>query len=188
MNAASSIRHQPRPVSGNALRAWVFRRRADQRALWSHLRQRWYVYVPFGLVLLVAQHYLLFNVSASLPYSVVWLDRASTPMRGDLIVYRFDGDELMYLRKGQRFFKRVIGMPGDEVSVDGRRVLVNGVVVGIARQTTLDGRHLQPVAAGAIPEGHYYVQGTHEMSFDSRYRASGLVHSSQIIGTAHVIF
>jgi conjugal transfer pilin signal peptidase TrbI len=109
-------------------------------------------------------------------------------MPGDLVVYRFDGDELMHVRKGQRFFKRVVGKPGDRVSVEGRRVLVNGVEVGIAKHYTRDGHRLEPIAAGVIPQGHYYVQGTHEMSFDSRYRASGLVHASQIIGTAHVIF
>ena len=107
---------------------------------------------------------------------------------GDLIVYRFDGDELMHLKKGQRFFKRIMGMPGDQVSVEGRRVLVNDLEVGIARRYTLDGHRLEPLAPGVIPHGYYYVQGTHEMSFDSRYRQSGLVHSSQIIGTVHVIF
>ena len=173
---------------GSVLKAWILRRGADQRALWTHLHRRWYVYLPFALAFLVAQHFLLFNFTKSLPYSAVWLDRASTPVRGDLIVYRFDGDELMHLKKGQRFFKRVVGMPGDQVCIEGRQVLVNDVEVGIAKQYTLDGHRLEPLAPGVIPHGYYYVQGTHEMSFDSRYRASGLVHSSQIIGTAHVIF
>ena len=173
---------------GSVLKAWILRRGADQRALWTHLYRRWYVYLPFALAFLVAQHFLLFNFTKSLPYSAVWLDRASTPMRGDLIVYRFDGDELMHLKKGQRFFKRVVGMPGDQVCIEGRQVLVNDVEVGIAKQYTLDGHRLEPLVPGVIPDGYYYVQGTHEMSFDSRYRASGLVHSSQIIGTVHVIF
>ena len=173
---------------GSAFKAWVARRAGDQRALWTHLHRRWYFYLPFALAFLVAQHFLLFNFTKSLPYSAVWLDRASTPMRGDLIVYRFDGRELMHLKKGQRFFKRIVGMPGDQVIVEGRRVLVNDVEVGIVKQYTLDGHRLEPLAPGAIPHGYYYVQGTHEMSFDSRYRESGLVRSSQIIGTVHVIF
>jgi conjugal transfer pilin signal peptidase TrbI len=175
-------------ATASAFKAWFGRRGADQHALWIHLRRRWYVYLPFAFLLLAAQHYLLFNVTQSLPYSVVWLDRESAPARGDLVVYRFEGEELMQIRKGQRFFKRIVGLPGDEVSVDGRRVLVNGTDVGIAKQYTLDGHRLEPVAAGVIPHGYYFVQGTHAMSFDSRYRASGLVHSSQIIGTVHVIF
>jgi conjugal transfer pilin signal peptidase TrbI len=173
---------------GRVVNAWFARRAADQRALWTHFRRCWYVYLPLALAWIVAQHYLLFNWTRSLPYSVVWLDSARNFTRGDLIVYRFDGEELMYLKKGQRFFKRIGGMPGDRVSVENRRVLINGADVGIAKQYTLEGHRLEPLEPGVIPAGYYYVQGTHEMSFDSRYRASGLVNVSQIIGKVHVIF
>jgi len=176
-------------ATGSAVNTWLARRSADQRALWIHFRRRWYGYLPFAFLLWGAHHYLFFNVTQSLPYSIVWLDREAVPARGDLVVYRFEGEELMQLRKGERFFKRIVGLPGDDVSVVvGRRVLVNGADVGIAKQYTLGGHRLEPVAAGVIPQDTYYVQGTHAMSFDSRYRESGLVHSSQIIGTAHVIF
>ncbi len=172
----------------SALAAWLARRAADQRGLWTHFRRRWYVYLPLVLAWNVAQHYLLFNWTRSLPYSVVWLDPTSTFARGDLIVYRFDGVELMHLKKGQRFFKRIIGVAGDRVNIEGRRVLINGADVGIAKQYTLDGHQLEPLAPGVIPPEFFYVQGTHDMSFDSRYRESGLVHVSQIIGKVHVIF
>lgn len=168
--------------------AWLARRGDDQRALWAHVRRRWYVYLPLALAWGFAQHYLLFNWTRSLPYSVVWLESTPTFARGDLIVYRYDGAELMYLKRGQRFFKRIAGVPGDSVSVEDRRVLVNGADVGIAKRYTLDGHRLEPVAAGVIRPAYFYVQGTHEMSFDSRYRESGLVHVSQIIGKVHVIF
>ena len=172
----------------SALRAWFVRRGTDQQALWTHLRRRWYVYLPLALAWSVAQHYLLFNWTRSLPYSVVWLEPTPTFARGDLVVYRFEGTELMYLKKGQRFFKRIVGVAGDRVSVEERHVVVNGVDAGIAKQYTLDGHRLEPVAPGVIPLGYFYVQGTHPMSFDSRYRESGLVHVSQIIGKVHVIF
>ena len=170
------------------MRAWLARRAADQRALWTHLRRRWYVYLPLVLAWSVAQHYLLFNWTRSLPYSVVWLDPTPTFARGDLIVYRFDGEELMHLKKGQRFFKRIVGVPGDRVSVENRRVLVNGADVGIAKRYTLDGHRWSRSHQVSFPRNFFYVQGTHEMSFDSRYRESGLVHVSQIIGKVHVIF
>jgi len=173
----------------NAVCAWLARRAADQRALLRHLRRRWYAYLPAALAWLLAQHYLLFNWTASLPYSVVWLHPPTTAFaRGDLIVYRYDGAELMHLKKGQRFFKRIVGLPGDQISVEGRRVLVNGTEVGIAKQYTLDGHRLEPLFPGLIPPGYFYVQGTHAMSFDSRYRESGLVHASQIIGKVDAIF
>jgi len=188
MNVLSGPPGRAALAPSGALKAWLARRGRDQRALWLHLRRRWYVYAPGALAFVVAQHFLLFNLTQSLPYAVVWLDRAGTPLRGDLVVYRFEGVELMQVRKGQRFFKRIVGLPGDVVAVEGRRVRVNGFEVGSARQMTLDGNRLEPIAAGVIAPGYYFVQGTHAMSFDSRYRASGLVHASQIIGTAHVIF
>jgi conjugal transfer pilin signal peptidase TrbI len=176
------------PDAGIAPNSWFERRAADQRALWMHLGRRWYLYLPLLLAWAVAQHYLLFNWSRSLPYFVVWLEPTPTFARGDLIVYRFEGAELMQLRKGQRFFKRIVGVGGDRVSVEDRRVLVNVTDVGIAKQYTLDGHRLEPLAPGVIPAGFFYVQGTHEMSFDSRYRQSGLVRASQIVGKVHVIF
>lgn len=167
---------------------WLARRRADQKALWLHFRRRWYGYLPLVIAWLAANHYLYFNWTASLPYHVVWLERGAIPQRGDLIVYRFKGEELMFLKHGQRFFKRVAGMPGDVVTVNDRVVFVNGLAVGIAKRYTLDGHYLDPIAPGVVPPGHVYGQGTHEMSFDSRYRQSGLVSMDQIIGRAHVIF
>lgn len=181
--------HSSPDAHRGGLRAWVARRAAEQRALWAHLRTRWYVYVPAALVWLTAQHYLLFNWSASLPYHVVYLLPTIGELgRGDLIVYRYAGQEVLHLRQGQRFLKRIVGVPGDEVSVKGRRVLVNGVDVGIAKEVTRDGQRLEPLPPGPIPADTFYVQGTHDMSFDSRYRASGLVHATQVIGKVGVLF
>ena len=140
-------------TASDAMRRWFARRGEDQRALWAHVRRRWYVYLPLAIAWVLAQHYLFFNWTRSLPYAVVWLDATPTFARGDLIVYRFDGDELMQLKKGQRFFKRIVGVAGDRVSVEDRRVLINGVDVGIAKQVTLDGHRLEPLRPGVIPAG-----------------------------------
>jgi conjugal transfer pilin signal peptidase TrbI len=189
MNGARSTSADTAAGFASGLTAWFARRAADQRTLWAHLRGRWYAYLPAALAWLVAHHYLLFNLTASLAYHVVWLHPFGTDFaRGDLIVYRYAGEELMHLKKGQRFFKRIVGLPGDRVSVEGRRVLINDIDVGFARQYTLEGHRLEPPPPGVIPAKYFYVQGTHEMSFDSRYRASGLVHVNQIIGKVEVIF
>jgi conjugal transfer pilin signal peptidase TrbI len=60
--------------------------------------------------------------------------------------------------------------------------------VGFARSRTLGGTVLEAIEPGVIPANRFYVQGTHEMSFDSRYRVNGLVRRDQIIGKATVIF
>ena len=47
---------------------------------------------------------------------------------------------------------------------------------------------LDAIEPGVIPADQFYVQGTHEMSFDPRYRVNGLVRREQIIGKATVLF
>ena len=166
---------------------WLARRVAEQRALWRHLARRWYVYAPFALIYLWALEHIGINWTPSLPYTVVFIERCERVQRGDLVVFRFEGGEIAHHLKGQRFFKRVAGLAGDEIAIQAREVFVNGVHVGSARSHTLDGRKLDPIRPGRIPAGHYYVQGAHAMSFDSRYRINGLVRQDQILGIAKVI-
>lgn len=129
---------------------------------------------------------LLFNWTPSLPYSVAWLSRRSTepPARGDHVLYRFEGPATSRypgLTK-QPFFKIVRGLPGDRITVVDRRVYVNGRFVGEAKRYAFDRQPLAPIEPGAIPERHFYVQGTSVDSFDSRYASSGLVRFDQVIG------
>lgn len=161
---------------------------AQQRALWRYFTRHWYAYVPFAFFYLWALDHIGINWTPSLPYHVVYIERQAALRRGDLIVFRFEGGEIAHHFKGQRFFKRIAGVAGDEITLQGRNVLVNGVPVGFARSRTLDGRALEAIEPGVIPADRFYVQGTHEMSFDSRYRVNGLVRADQIIGKATVIF
>lgn len=128
---------------------------------------------------------VLFNWTASLPYRIVLVDHRPAPLvRGDLIVYAFDGEaaERDYPGlKRQPFFKRIVGVAGDVVTVDGRDVFINGLHVGRAKTHTFDHRPLDPIAPAVIPPGHVYVQGSSADSFDSRYRSSGLVRTADVV-------
>ena len=103
------------------------------------------------------------------------------PKRGALVL--FDppddvGSPIPYL-------KRVTGLPGERVVVDGkRRVFVNGALAGIAKRCALDGRPLDVIEPGVIPSGRYYVHAEHRDSHDSRYREIGLVPRERIRGRA----
>lgn len=134
---------------------------------------------------------LLVNWSGSLPYRLAWLDtRPQLLQRGHLVVYRFDGTAIVDYPglRAQPFFKRVAGLPGDAVTVQGRTVAVNGVAVGTAKDRAWDRRPLEPIAPVTVPPGHFYAQGSSEDSFDSRYRSSGLVRADQVLGVARPIF
>lgn len=134
---------------------------------------------------------LLFNWTASMPYTIALVQVGQQPLaRGDFIVYRFDGaaQTLYPGLRAQPFFKRIAGVPGDRVTVVGRQVFVNGCPAGFAKPFTFDHRPLEPIAATVIPPGYYYVQGSHPDSFDSRYRASGLVRADQVVGKVIPLF
>lgn len=166
-----------------------------------HMRRRWYLYLPVFSIWALAYTRLffdatprvpvLFNWTPSLPYTVALLHSGKPPLRrGDFIVFAFAGDGVRHYPglAGQPFFKIVRGLPGDRVSVDGREVLINGEPVGFAKTHAFDRRPLEPIAAGVIPPGRYYVQGLSPDSFDSRYRESGLVRLEQVIGVVDPIF
>jgi signal peptidase I len=82
--------------------------------------------------------------------------------RGDIVVFRFPLDP------SKSYIKRVIGLPGEWVSIVGGRVLINGAPLDepyLARHERLD-QTFMPVL---VPPGQYYVLGDHRgMSNDSR--------------------
>lgn len=167
------------------LRRWMQR---VLTPLGTELRQRWQLHGIIAVVMAAAYPHLLFNLTPSLPYVLAVLERGASVKRGDLIVFRFAGGEIGPYLRGQWFFKRVVGLPGDRVRVEGCQVFINASAVGFAKPRTHTGELLEPIAPGPIPPGHYYVQGTHPDSFDSRYRVNGLIRTEQIIGVAHVVF
>ena len=83
------------------------------------------------------------------------------------------------------YLKTVRGLPGMAVAVgaDGT-VTVGGVRLGRAKTHALDGRPLAAIAAGTIPEGHYFLHADHSDSHDSRYAEIGLVPRARILGRA----
>jgi conjugal transfer pilin signal peptidase TrbI len=167
---------------------------AGARLLRADLRRRWYLFAILALVWVLASmrlfvHHtpvlpLLINWTPSVPYLIVYVDYFDrTLSRGDLVVYSFEGQAALRDYpglSGQPFFKRVVGLPGDAVTVSAREVFVNGFAVGRAKTHTFDRRPLDPIEATVIPPGFLYVQGTSPDSFDSRYRNSGLVRQADV--------
>jgi signal peptidase I len=103
--------------------------------------------------------------------------RFGTLERGDIIVFRFPMDPQ------QDLIKRVIGMPGDQVSIGGGQVSVNGNI--------LDEPYIAaaPVYSGAwnIPEGYLFVLGDNRND-SSDSHSWGLVPMGNVIGKAILIY
>ena len=108
-----------------------------------------------------------------------------TPQRGDVVIFQSDlvneetgGDKLL--------IKRVIGLPGDTISIEDEQLYLNGEAVQEdyikdgytpAIDMPMDGETI------TVPEGSYYCMGDNRVvSMDSRYSDVGFVSKDQIKG------
>ncbi|WP_022722032.1 signal peptidase I [Rhodopseudomonas sp. B29] len=117
-------------------------------------------YVPSGSMeptlligdALLASKYPYGYSSASLPIHVAFPETSrvfgSTPHRGDVVVFRWPGD------RSQVWVKRVVGLPGDRIKIDGGIVSINGV----AAQVKPDGTGRAEDDDGAYQTAARYIE------------------------------
>jgi signal peptidase I len=111
-----------------------------------------------------------------------WSYLFHAPARGDIVVFVAPPTPAL------DFVKRVIGLPGDVVTVRGTQVSVNGILLN---ETYVDPRRQGNEGAQSInfviPKGAYFVLGDNRGgSFDSR--SWGCVPSANIIGRAALVY
>ena len=104
----------------------------------------------------------------------------SFPKRGDVVVFQYPRDHT------KSYIKRVIGLPGDRVTIDHGRVFVNGkpLVEPYVPARFTDDRS-QPEMT--IPVNEYFVMGDHR-SISSDSRDFGPVERDLIYGKAAFVY
>jgi signal peptidase I len=100
--------------------------------------------------------------------------------RGDMIVFWFPLDQ------SKSYIKRVIGLPGDRVEIDGGTVIVNGqrLVEDYVPEEYRD--HIS-YPATTIPPNNYFVLGDHRSSSNDS-RNWGCVDRKYIYGKAVFVY
>jgi signal peptidase I len=150
-----------------------------------------------------------FSYGVRLPVVNERVVRVDDPKRGEVIVFRFPGDQSV------NYIKRVVGVPGDHVIYKEKRLYINGqpmeqsesrpyFTAHIAASASavqrvaekLDGhQHDILIVGGAdngasefrVPAGHYFVMGDNrDQSNDSRYW--GFVPDRNLVGKAFLIW
>ncbi len=103
--------------------------------------------------------------------------RFSHPVRGDIIVFRFP------VNPKEDLIKRVIGLPGDEITISEGHVYVNGAVIEEAYIAA------SPKYAGTwdVPEDHLFVLGDNRND-SSDSHSWGLVPVSNVVGRAVLVY
>lgn len=157
-------------------------------ALGAHVRRKWAIYVASAvLAVWTHQNYRIgINVSESLPdriFVVALGERPSQP--GQYVAFEWRRHE--FYRYDRLFTKMIVGVPGQAITVVDGAIYVDGTLVARAKRKTRRGLPLEPIEAGVIPQGHYFVLATHKDSLDSRYKVTGLVSEDRIVGRAYVL-
>jgi len=138
-----------------------------------------------------------------LPVTNTKIVEIGAPERGDVIVFKLPADP------STNYIKRLVGLPGDVVKYQNRRLYINGELTALEdlgeytgdsqrgallyNETLGDGVHEILLMPGQrslegtfrVPEGHYFMMGDNrDNSKDSRYRGVGIIPENKIVGKA----
>lgn len=149
--------------------------------------------IPSGSMLptlKIGDHLLVnkFSYGLKMPFSGAVLVPWNDPERGDVVVFRFPKD------RSVDYIKRVVGVPGDTITIKDKRVFINGEAVAdpFAHFTStqiLDGKasprdNFGPVT---VPKGAVFVMGDNrDNSYDGRFW--GFVDQRDILGKAFILY
>jgi signal peptidase I len=140
--------------------------------------------------LLVGDHILVskFIYGIKVPFTDEKLFPLKTPQRGDTIVFVYPKDP------SKDFIKRVIGVGGERVDIEGNRIYINGKQIedpwGHYDKKNEWRRNLGPVGPFehvVVPKDHLFVLGDNrDNSQDSRFW--GFVSVNKVKGKAFIIY
>ena len=99
------------------------------------------------------------------------------PKFNDIVAFPYKENPSQY------FIKRIVGLPGDVINIENRKITINGSELE-------DAFSMEPLASLGdtvfpitVPEGKYFVLGDHRNhSNDSRFTAVGCIAKSELLG------
>lgn len=104
------------------------------------------------------------------------------PYRGEVVLFPYPDDPT------QIYVKRIIGLPGDSVSIHGGHVYINGKLLSEPYLTTSAGVPYGTFGPYKVPANDYFMLGDNRNnSEDSRYWKHKFVPRSTIIGRADAV-
>ncbi len=118
-----------------------------------------------------------------------------TVMAGDFVIStRFDADEInrydimVFKQPGGDvyFIKRVIGLPGERITVENGSVYADGIKLDDS--FVRDGMNISGDGIYEVPEGHYFVMGDNRnFSWDSRFWDDPYVPTENFVAHARLV-
>ncbi len=140
--------------------------------------------------LLIGDHLLVnkFIYGVKIPYFRKIIIPITDPQRGDIVVFIYPND------RTKDFIKRVIGIGGDTIEINNKKIFVNGKrytdTYGIYSDSVIYPRTMQPrdnYGPVTVPKGSIFVMGDNrDESADSRFW--GFVDLKDVEGKAFIIY
>ncbi len=160
----------------------------------AHELFEWVLVIVISAVLAFAlDKFIIVNAkipSASMEPTIMTGDRLignrlayinSEPERGDVVIFLFPDNEKEY------FIKRVIGLPGETVTVKAGKVYINDSLQPLDESKYVVGTPLGDFGPFKVPEGAYFMMGDNRNnSMDSRYWNQPFVYRDKILGKAWI--
>lgn len=166
--------------------------------------QRWYGYLLFIVLVTLASDFYISNRGQYFGYETFRLAsismkdtlhagdfilvdtfkyQSAEPQRGDIVVFRLPEEP------EKKYAKRIIGLPGEQVSFKDGKVFINGKLL---RESYIDERYLEfsrndKPKKYKVPAGQFFVLGDNrDNSNDSRFW--GFLPKHNILGKAELIW
>jgi type IV secretory pathway protease TraF len=130
--------------------------------------------------------YIGFTTSPSVPIHMFYVAKIYSGIDvGDYVELDFWGSQ--YYPEHEKMVKKVACKEGMYLKVVGRDYYCNGVYLGRAKERDRYGKYVENFKYdGVIPEGYYFLLGTHPDSYDSRYY--GFAPRERVVGKVLFIF
>ena len=167
---------------------------AGRPPLWKDVLDYVVTLVIVGGAVLLINTFILINAripSESMEYTIMKGDqifgnrlsyRFSDPERFDIIIFRYPDDPKQY------FIKRIVGMPGELVTIANGKVYIDGSTEPLDDSFIAEPQNPEyggKVYTYEVPENSYFVMGDNRNhSRDSRYWNDHFVERDEILGKA----
>lgn len=110
-----------------------------------------------------------FSYGLRIPFTREWIKRFGNPQRGDVLVFSYPGDNKT------NFIKRVVGLPGDKIRLEGESLWINDELVstqeladhsGVPKFTDDEGYHYFTEHLGPVDHWVIHRGGSHDQVFE----------------------
>ena len=132
------------------------------------------------------------NGPSCLPFRYFLVDTKNHVInRGDLVAFK-DQDMSPFFPAGLKVVKRVAGIPGDRISIEGDylgRTFVNNKIAPVKLDLLAFFPNVSPSDYSmdfVLPDNRYFMLGDLAMSYDSRYW--GPIRDTQVLGKVYALF